>query len=267
MWTLGAVCAVLGAMGDAHGWWDERPFLTNLASSFTGILFGVPFALIVVQQLAAHQARMVGRTSIRELARAEAVSLYRAVHDLLLPGVDVEEGLTKAMSALGLLHSKGWKDPATGKPFSPPSPNQIGQTLTVTVSRQELQQAIALWHATFIDDDVAQEAVGMAREHWRHLRDHIAPRLAEFGLPWIDAERVHWFDRHLAQAYDAKPMEQVTHIASWIGGHARYGSDDPNCLVIPMDEFRTVIDPLWDYIDAVYGACSVALDVLVTTRP
>jgi hypothetical protein len=45
----------LGLWGDAHHWWDDRSFLTNLLSSFTGLLVGVPFALVVLSHLGAMQ--------------------------------------------------------------------------------------------------------------------------------------------------------------------------------------------------------------------
>ncbi len=57
---LGTCMAVLGLIGDSHGWWENRSFLTNLLSSTTSVLFGIPTALIVLGP-AASCPHVVGR--------------------------------------------------------------------------------------------------------------------------------------------------------------------------------------------------------------
>jgi hypothetical protein len=52
MWLLGAGLVVLGWIGDSRGWWKDRPFLTNLVSSLTAALFGIPFALVILERIA-----------------------------------------------------------------------------------------------------------------------------------------------------------------------------------------------------------------------
>lgn len=37
--------------GDAGGWWADRPFLTNVYSTVTGALFGIPIALFLIARL------------------------------------------------------------------------------------------------------------------------------------------------------------------------------------------------------------------------
>lgn len=46
-WLLGLVLLALGTLGDALTFWGSRPFLTYVASSFTGVPFGIPFALLI----------------------------------------------------------------------------------------------------------------------------------------------------------------------------------------------------------------------------
>ncbi|GAA4090678.1 hypothetical protein GCM10022233_87500 [Streptomyces shaanxiensis] len=62
------VCLPLGALGlgiygDSHHWWDNRGFLTNLISSLSSLLFGVPTALFVLGSLGEAQAASVNYSS------------------------------------------------------------------------------------------------------------------------------------------------------------------------------------------------------------
>src|SRR5690242_14298505 len=55
LWSVGIAFTLLGLYGDLHGFWAARPFATNLVSSLTGGSFGIPIALLVIQQLAGQQ--------------------------------------------------------------------------------------------------------------------------------------------------------------------------------------------------------------------
>lgn len=79
MVPLGITCALFGAVGDARGWWDNRGFLTNLASSFTSLLFGVPVALLVLSRLTDAQAEATLRRQVVRRARGSVQSLHDTV--------------------------------------------------------------------------------------------------------------------------------------------------------------------------------------------
>lgn len=79
MVPLGITCALLGAVGDAREWWDNRAFLTNLASSFTSLLFGVPVALLVLSRLTDAQAEATLRRQVVRRARGSVQSLHDTV--------------------------------------------------------------------------------------------------------------------------------------------------------------------------------------------
>jgi hypothetical protein len=51
MVMAGGLAAVAGVAADAAGFWSRFPFLTNLASSATAALFGIPIALLVLQRV------------------------------------------------------------------------------------------------------------------------------------------------------------------------------------------------------------------------
>lgn len=67
--ALGSVMLVLGTQGDANGFWESRPFLTNVFSSLTAAMFGIPIALAVLHQVAAAQASHAAEVRQRTAAR------------------------------------------------------------------------------------------------------------------------------------------------------------------------------------------------------
>ncbi|MEV5099988.1 hypothetical protein ACFC5H_31690 [Streptomyces rochei] len=75
---LGCAAVGLGIYGDAHQWWENRSFLTNLASSFASLLFGVPTALVVLSHLSEMQAEAIERRSVQNRLRF-ATQAYRAL--------------------------------------------------------------------------------------------------------------------------------------------------------------------------------------------
>ncbi|GIE34622.1 hypothetical protein Ait01nite_076670 [Actinoplanes italicus] len=68
MFALGAGMLALGMRGDASGFWEDRPFLTNVFSSLTAAMFGIPIALAVLQQIAAAQASHAAGVRQRDAA-------------------------------------------------------------------------------------------------------------------------------------------------------------------------------------------------------
>ncbi|WP_423463843.1 hypothetical protein ACO229_03965 [Promicromonospora sp. MS192] len=67
----GAALSIVGLAGDLRGWWDGLGFAANLLSSLTGLLFAVPFALVVVGRLAEHQDDVAERRRVARMSRRE----------------------------------------------------------------------------------------------------------------------------------------------------------------------------------------------------
>jgi hypothetical protein len=76
---LGLLLAIFGLLGDIFAWWSDFPFSTNLASSLTGALFGIPLALAFLQRLSAMQNDLSDRDSTRREGRLVATRLHEAV--------------------------------------------------------------------------------------------------------------------------------------------------------------------------------------------
>jgi hypothetical protein len=96
MWLAGLVLVVLGSIGDSHGFWSSRPFQTNLVSSFTGALFGIPFVLVILQQITNAQAD-------RQQARAAQRLAARVSREMLNAALDMVQDPPAAMTALSEL--------------------------------------------------------------------------------------------------------------------------------------------------------------------
>jgi len=89
LWTLAAVMWITGtalfAAGwalDARGWWEHRPFLTNIASTFTGAFFAIPVALLLIQNIARREARAsalrLGKQTLIDLIMTSEAIVHEA---------------------------------------------------------------------------------------------------------------------------------------------------------------------------------------------
>lgn len=67
----GIALSFLGVVGDLRGWWEGLGFTANLLSSLTGLMFAVPFALVVVGRLAEHQDDVVEQRRVIRISRRE----------------------------------------------------------------------------------------------------------------------------------------------------------------------------------------------------
>jgi hypothetical protein len=171
----GVVLGSAGLYGDAHGWWDERGFLTNLLSSAVSLLFGVPTALIVLGQLSAHQAEVLERRAVKRRARV-AVSAYRhtllrgfSVNDPELIGATLSELLLANHRWSEAVHSAG-ADEASSSALNEAQANRASLINTCLRLRRPLD--VGEW----LDEIVLR---------WRQLDGEIRPRIEETGLRWM----------------------------------------------------------------------------------
>lgn len=102
VWTialvpLGVLLLGVGVLGDEYGYWEGKSFLTNLVSSFTSLMFGVPVALHVLSHLADAQATATARRQwfTREAREREALEAHLLA---LTPGRTVAEIRASARS-------------------------------------------------------------------------------------------------------------------------------------------------------------------------
>ncbi|WRZ95542.1 hypothetical protein OHB54_44990 [Streptomyces sp. NBC_01007] len=79
----GTVLLALGVVGDAEGYWDHWAFVTNLFSSLTSLMFGVPVALHVFSHLTTAQEAAAAVRDWKRRAASAATDMEAEVASLL----------------------------------------------------------------------------------------------------------------------------------------------------------------------------------------
>lgn len=163
--ALGCLLVLLGVLGDSRGWWDNRSFLTNLISSFTGLMFAVPFALVVLSRLGeAHaliaEQRAVQRHSERVLRDFHAAwtamdQIIEELHDLATSHGNPD------LRDTGSMRPDFW---------------------------MSLENSLNF---------VGQERLRTMKMHWQSLRDEVRSRRIEVESRW-DFEQMLVFEEHFA---------------------------------------------------------------------
>jgi len=190
--TAGTVLAALGAVGDGAGVWSRFPFLTNLASSLTGALFGLPVALVVVQRLLQAQTEANDRAAAWRLAvrsvhhmRIEAVTLSGADAD----GTIAELTRLVARCDTAIAEAQEWSDLAlAAKPrprrlrASMYQRNYLRQVLTL---HHTVQQAVNVYATTGMAAETSASALERIRSEATFLHDHIRPMVLRHDGRWL----------------------------------------------------------------------------------
>ncbi|NUW38406.1 hypothetical protein HTZ77_44480 [Nonomuraea sp. SMC257] len=166
MWAVGMLLATAGWFGDRHGYWSDKPFTTNLVSSLTGAMFGIPVALMVIQRISGRQAT---HAESRFLA-GQAAAVAEALHGTAVAMAkgderrsrELEEELRKASAALRDLarHRQG--------------PGWTG--MSGLVNRYELY---------LVDPDQYGVLLDRAARQVARL-NVIRVRAQEIGAPWVE---------------------------------------------------------------------------------
>ncbi|MET9519970.1 hypothetical protein [Streptomyces sp. NPDC002994] len=156
-------------------------FLTNLTSSFTSVLFGVPTALLILSHLGSAQAevlerRQVRRRAVRELEtfRALLLSVFHAtdiqelrarIDALAGPAEDIQRSIETAHDARATHERAAALEPLSSH---------------VAAYVQALSQLIA-------DDDPARWGLWLDEftAGWEVIDQEVRPRLSELGEPWL----------------------------------------------------------------------------------
>lgn len=223
--AAGVALGVLGAVGDAAGFWSRLPFLTNLASSLTAALFGLPVALVVVQRLLQVQAEANDRAAAWRLATRSAHHLRVAAG--ALPSLD---RLTARYDA-ELAGAAAWADRAFA---AKPRPRRLRASM---YQRTYLRHVLAA-HRTAgeVADLVAAAgpATARIRTEAAFLSDEVRPMVLRAGGEWRPGPAVE----HLAgtapvaatalrELLDAVPADQLAALLAE-PDEARAGLPDPD---------------------------------------
>jgi hypothetical protein len=200
---LGALTLGLGVYGDGHGWWDHRGFLTNLMSSFTSLLFGVPTALFVLGSLGDAQNQARARRRLRSAVKAEA----RQFETVLIQRFNADTAAELKQKCRDILqgaeeaHDRGEDlDPFRQRVFD------LGTVRTdhdeeMSESQQERRRMQA-----------AEDWLRRTRAQWDIIDNELRPRALEAGTEWIPSLWSSHIREYLAYLHDrpADPSKQLS---------------------------------------------------------
>jgi hypothetical protein len=166
--------------GDAHHWWDDRPFLTNLLSSFTGLLVGVPFALVVLSHLGAMQADAANRRAAIRRGR-EAARQFRStvVRGFAKPLVEpAAQDLIRLRTANLQLKQRLPHDQQIVDVFS--NADEIRRLFDVR--KRAIDEAFRL------ASEAREGWLSEVAQAWDRLDREVRPRLEEVGAHWMRSD-------------------------------------------------------------------------------
>jgi hypothetical protein len=191
LWLLGSAMVILGVQGDERSWWSERPFLTNLVSSIAGACFGIPIALLVLQNLSSRQARILERHSTNRMGAKAAGRLLQSLQEIdqfvrrTTTDVDELAGLSRQ-----ILHSAGITlEPWGGGDFMLP------RSLAWPEDREPSRHDLELVSAYLSILQAMASAGDKADPHWREARKQMLILTQHVHARFIASEREWPFDR------------------------------------------------------------------------
>ncbi|MFE1945236.1 hypothetical protein [Streptomyces massasporeus] len=173
---IGVALTSIGLYGDAHDWWQNRGFLTNLLSSLTSLLFGAPTALIILGKFTTDQAEVRRRREIRTQSQ-HAANTFRSTilsgfssdnTDVLLEHMrEFKQRNTEYLRALALLDG----EEESKRQVLQAHERREEQINCFLSSRYEERRN---WHYNI-------------RTQWRLLSTDVRPRVESAGLRWLPA--------------------------------------------------------------------------------
>jgi hypothetical protein len=170
MWIIGAALLTVGLIGDCHGFWVNKPFATNVITAFTGALFGIPIALLVLQQITSQQEAQAEARAARRLAARVSGNLYASALKWIVgePAclTEIKAALLDIQEMTRRLNAIDWTTDEIGK---------------------ALRHASRLWHENLAPAEQYTQVCAEVVMDCRYLDGDVRSRLLETDGPWIDA--------------------------------------------------------------------------------
>ena len=208
---LGACGVAVGVYGDLHGWWEHRSFSTNLTSSLTSVLFGIPTAVLILSHLGNAQAESLRRRQIRRRAKRE-IAGFQEVLLSPFPAPDLTTlrahltaliDLCKSLQELPQLPSLSFHRAA--EEYEAGADRSVERWVHDVSALEE-----SYGHALARLGPITHEALGIWYANvvagWSALDDDLRPLIVETDQAWLPLSRVF----HLRSALDGMPRFALT---------------------------------------------------------
>jgi len=185
MWVAGTVLLFLGIWGDSVNYWDQKPFLVNICSALTGVMFGIPLALIVLQRVTVSETDAAEARAARRLAARVSSDLALASAALIPAGTskvrDVKNHLETLVEPLQRRYMYGPSN-------RPDSPAEVKTFLDAVGEFMYCTETLLSPDRTRLFAEIEAQ--------WSILNTESRSRLLETGGKWLDGLEV----RELASA-------------------------------------------------------------------
>jgi hypothetical protein len=179
LWGVDVGLVSVGWWGDQVGFWSSKPFITNVFSSLTAALFGVPLALIVLQRLGLAQAEAVEARAAQRLATTVVEDLASAA-PRLHPGP-----LSDLRNAEAELLTVERAAQEAIRQWDSTQDEESLRALRELVADGTLDKALADFRSAIRPGRQAVPAVAEVSAHWSFLNITVRSRLLETGGTWL----------------------------------------------------------------------------------
>ncbi|MFA3839505.1 hypothetical protein [Streptomyces aureus] len=174
---IGVAGLLSGVYGDSHHGWDDRAFLTNLISSLTSLMFGVPTALLIITHLGNYQTEALEKRQVARRVRAELEVLEQALLQNL--GPDSVLYVRQRLAALK-------RTTLAILDHLPPE----GEAMTESLFESQVTHVRICQHILerlFSDRDREKfnKWMNEIQAQWKVLDEDVRPSVANTGNPWI----------------------------------------------------------------------------------
>lgn len=233
---LGMILLIVGVLGDIEKWWNELPFSSNILAGFTGALIGVPFVLLILGRMTAHQSEEMERRTARWLQQKAASDLCAIAGRIYVDGAPNEARLCELRRAIEALDGASSEIRQTtsrvhGGLLQIPPETQVSQEdLAILVQQSRkcsalLDQVVDLALATLIDWHEFPDVWSEILMQWEFLDHDVKPRSLAAGHQWIKPQthrlrenvRSHDFVRSRDSAPDL--LRTSNRVAEGLGSH------------------------------------------------
>jgi hypothetical protein len=198
MWAAGAVCLLLGALGDVSkfagtSFWEDKSFLTNVASSLTTALIGVPTAIVVIEALLDRRTEYAERKRLTDHALNAARQLdewYARLYELQPPTID-HESPSRPTEVLAANVAD-----ATAKVGD-------GASLVTEDLRLDIDDLVARWNRFGPKQDEIVVNSAMLYKQGFYMDSYLHYRFLEVGLIWVSADLFARYQSKLNEVFVA----------------------------------------------------------------
>ncbi|MDQ0847534.1 hypothetical protein [Streptomyces sp. V1I6] len=206
----------LGIYGDAHLWWENRGFLTNLVSSVTSLLFGVPTALIVLVHLGDAQTEALERRKLQRRAASEASAFWElTVRHLRSTEMTELKPHLRRLAALAdrMQDIYDREDPADDEARNRRDAEVEGVKEEIRATAREVMQWPDTLEAALKD---FESWAAEMQAQWDLLDQEVRPRIAEMGEPWLPAQQTATTRRLASELTNPLRSRQFAELHGWL---------------------------------------------------